>query len=60
MFLKISQNLQENIFTWVYYIKKEIPTQVFSYEFCKFFKKTFFTEHLRETDSVKIIPSHDN
>ena len=41
MFLKISQNSQENIFAGVYYIKKEIPTQVFSHEFCKSFKKTF-------------------
>ena len=24
---------------------KETPEQVFSYEFCESFKKTFFTEH---------------
>ena len=26
--------------------EKETPTQVFSCEFCKFFKNTFLTEHL--------------
>ena len=29
------------------FIKKEAPTQVFSFEFCEIFKNTFFTEHLR-------------
>ena len=28
-------------------IKKETLAQVFSYEFCKIFKNTFFIEHLR-------------
>ena len=26
--------------------RKETPTQVFSYEYCKFFMNTFFTERL--------------
>ena len=29
------------------YQKRDSMAQVFSYEFCKIFKKTFFTEHLR-------------
>ena len=29
------------------FVKKESPTQVFSCEFCKIFKNTFFVEHLR-------------
>ena len=33
-------------------IKKDTPTQVFSYEFCEIFKNTFFTEHHRITASV--------
>ena len=28
-------------------IRKETPTQVFSYEFCKSFKNTYFVGHLR-------------
>ena len=32
-------------------LKKETLTQVFSFEFCKIFKSTFFTEHLRTTAS---------
>ena len=34
------------------FIKKETLAQVFSCEFCKIFKNTFFTEHLRTTASV--------
>ena len=34
------------------FIKKETPLQVFSCEFCKIFKNTVFTEHLRATASV--------
>ena len=30
-------------------VKKETPTQVFSYEYCKNFKDTCFEEHLRTT-----------
>ena len=33
------------------FIKKESLAQVFSCEFCEFFKNTFFTEHLRVTAS---------
>ena len=32
--------------------KKETLTQLFSCEFCKIFKNTFFTEHLWTNDSV--------
>ena len=33
-------------------LKKETLAQVFSYEFCKVFKNTIFTEHLRTTASI--------
>ena len=53
MFLEISQNSQENTCARVSFlikacnfIKKETLAQVFSCEFCKFSKNTFFTEHL--------------
>ena len=32
-------------------LKKETQTQLFSYEFCEFFKNTFPTEHLPATAS---------
>lgn len=35
------------------FIKKEFLAQVFSCKFWESFKSTLFTEHLRETDSVK-------
>ena len=44
-FLKNSQNSQENFF------KEETLAQVFSCEFCKNFKNTFFVEHLWTTAS---------
>ena len=38
----------ESLFNKVYSKDtKEAPTQVFSCEYCKIFKNTFFTEHLR-------------
>ena len=51
-FLKISKNSQENTCARVTFFiklpaKKETPGQVFSSEFCKIFKNTFSTEHLR-------------
>ena len=50
LFLKISQNLQENTCTRVSFlmkfIKAETLAQVFSSEFCVIFNDTFFTEHL--------------
>ena len=61
--LKISQNSQENTCIGVSFLinlhasglqlyqKKETPTQVFSCEFSKIFKNTFFSEHLRKTAS---------
>ena len=39
--------LKKRLFT-----KKETLAQVFSCEFCEFFKSNFFTEHLRVTASV--------
>ena len=36
-------------------LKKETPAQVFSYEFCEVFKKTFFIEHLRTAISVNCL-----
>ena len=33
------------------FMKKETQAQLFSYEFCEIFKKTFFTEHLWTTAS---------
>ena len=56
MFLKISQNSQKGTDFEVFFLiaglrpatllKKDTLTQVFSCEFCKFFKNTFFTEHV--------------
>ena len=58
MFLNISQNSQENTCASLFFnkvagnfIKKETLVQVFSCEFSKIFKNTFFTEHLRATAS---------
>ena len=42
IFLKILQNSQENTCGRVNFIKKETLAQVFSCEFCKIFKNTFF------------------
>ena len=42
MFLKISQNSQKKICSWVFFFKKETLEQVFTCEFCKVFKNTFF------------------
>ena len=33
------------------FTRKEIPTQVFSPQFCEIFKNTVFTEHLQVTPS---------
>ena len=33
------------------FIKKEALAQVFSFEFCKIFKSTFFKEHVQATTS---------
>ena len=41
VFLKISQNLQENI-CWSLIVDKETLTQVFFCEFCEIFKNSFF------------------
>ena len=60
MFLNISQNSQENLCQSLIFnkvagsrpqgcnlIKKETLVQVFSCEFCKIYKNTFFIEHIR-------------
>ena len=46
VFLKISQNTQKNTFCQSLFLNK-VAGLMFSYEFCKIFKSTFFTEHLR-------------
>ena len=62
MFLEILQNSQENTCARVSFLKKlmagacnliekETLAQVFSCEFCKIPKNTFFTEHLQTTTS---------
>ena len=59
VFLKISQDSQKNACARVSFlincspgasnfIKKDTLAQVVSCEFCEIFKKTFFTEHLRQ------------
>ena len=56
MYLKISQNLQENTYVKVSFLikltKKETLAHMFSCEFCEISKNTFFTEHLWATASV--------
>ena len=34
-------------------LKKETPTQLFSYSFCEIFKNTYFVEHLRTVASKR-------
>ena len=50
MFLKVSQISRESICVEVSFWKnkliKKTPTQVFSSEFCKIFKNTYFEERL--------------
>ena len=46
MFLKISQYSQENTCVWVAF-EKWVPTHVFSCEYCRIFKNSFFIEYLR-------------
>ena len=50
VFLVVSQNSQENIKKE----KKETLAQVFSCEFCKIYRNTFFIEHLMATASAFI------
>ena len=63
LFLEISKNSQENTCAKVFFkinfqssvcnfIRKETKVQVFSCEFCKISKNTFFTEPLRVTASA--------
>ena len=51
--LRILQNSQENTCVRVNFIKKETLAQVFSCEFCKISKNTFFTEHHWTTASSR-------
>ena len=44
-----ASNLQPEIF-----IKKETPSRIFSCEFCKKFKNTFFKEHFCNFNSAKV------
>ena len=64
VFLEILENSQENTCARVSFliklqasacnfIKKETLAQLFCCEFCKIYKDTFFTEHLRTTASVQ-------
>ena len=50
MFLEISQYSQESTCAMVSFLIETLA-QVFSCEFCKIFKNSFFTEHLRTTAS---------
>ena len=67
MFLKITQNSQENNYTGVTFIiklqvssrQKETPAHVFPYEFCDIFKNTNFVEHLRVAASRKTLKQKD-
>ena len=60
-FLKISEKFTRPLLyprlliNKVAIIKKETSTQMFSFEFCETFKKTYFEEHLQATASG-IIP----
>ena len=58
VFLEISQNSHENTYARVSF-KKETLAQVFSFEFCKTCKNTFFTEHLWTTVSDLSMFEHD-
>ena len=51
-FLKISQYTQEY---W-----KDIPTQVFSSEYCEIFKSTYFQQHLLTAGSVFFLKQLQN
>ena len=42
--LKVSSHVKQSVYN---FIKKETLAQVFSYEFAKFLRTPFFTEHLR-------------
>ena len=41
-------------------IKKETLAQIFSCEFCKISKKTFFTEHLPTRNIILSVPGKDS
>ena len=60
LFLNIPQYSQENTYVGISFHLRwspcnfdagETPTEVFSYEYCRYFKSNFYTEHLRATDS---------
>ena len=52
LFLKITQYSQENT-CGVFFQQKEVATQVFSCEYCKIFKKTYFEDYLRKAASER-------
>ena len=59
VFLKVSQNSQENAFAKVSFLiklqtllKKRLWHRCFPVNFCEIFKNTFFIEHLQTTSSV--------
>ena len=57
VFLKLSQNSQENTCTGASFLtklKKKTLAQVFSWKFCEICKNTFFTKHLQVTASVTV------
>ena len=54
--MQVYQQLNVDIVPPAYdFIKNETRVQVFSYEFCKIFKNTFFVEHLRRVASNDMI-----
>ena len=70
VFLEISQNPKENTCARVSFLiklqalacnftKNKTVAQMFSCEFCKIFKNTFFTEHLWTTASKTHPASYD-
>ena len=50
----IGKHLCWSLFLLKRLFQKETPTKVFSCEYCKIFKNTFFTENLRKTPSKLI------
>ena len=52
VFIRNSSFIHNNCRSNCNFIKKETPALVFSCKFCKIFKNTFFTLHLRTTASV--------
>ena len=47
------EHKRQNTYARVSFLKKRTLAQVFSCEFCKIFKNTFFTEHFWATVSAR-------